>query len=85
MLSSPPHLVSSGSWTRPHRCSAFRRTGSWATPGHRGGAFKEIERKRMSLPADEISSLSRKAVFVRYADDWVLLFTGTEESVIRDK
>ncbi len=35
MLSSPPHLVSSGSWTRPHRCSAFRRTGSWATPGPR--------------------------------------------------
>ena len=47
--------------------------------------FKETERERMSLPSYEISSLPRKAIFVRYADDWVLLITGTKESATRYK
>ena len=47
--------------------------------------FKKFEQERMSLPSYEISSLPKKAVFARYADDWVLLITGTKESANRYK
>lgn len=39
--------------------------------------FKEMEKERLGLPSYEISSLAKRALFVRYADDWILAFTGT--------
>lgn len=48
--------------------------------------YKAIEQNRFKIPSYQIKSLSKSCVFTRYADDWVLTFTGNleEASKIRD-
>merc|ERR1711976_639364 len=49
------------------------------------GELKQLAKISKKLPTYELSSLPQKAVFTRYADDWVLCISGTKEDAIRIK
>lgn len=41
--------------------------------------FKAVRAHRNTIPSGKIEKLEKKAVYVRYADDWVLAITGTKK------
>jgi group II intron reverse transcriptase/maturase len=49
--------------------------------------FRESQLERLKMHSNKLTSLPKKAIFVRYADDWVLAFTGThgEAQLIKDR
>lgn len=47
--------------------------------------FLETRKKKMVTPSYDINTLQKKAVYTRYADDWVILFTGSESTSIEYK
>lgn len=47
--------------------------------------YAKIEKSRISQPSYTVSSLPKRACYVRYADDWVLTFTGTKAEAIEMK
>ena len=48
-------------------------------------SFRDIQQTRFKIPVYEINTLPKKAIYVRYADDWVLMFTGTQKEAIKNK
>lgn len=44
--------------------------------------IKSLIRNRNRIPSYSIESLPKKAIFSRYADDWVLLFTGSKKDAL---
>lgn len=47
--------------------------------------FQMTRKSKFTIPSYEISTLPKKAVYARYADDWVILFTGTQKLSIEFK
>jgi group II intron reverse transcriptase/maturase len=47
--------------------------------------FKEKQNQKFITPSYDISTLPKKSVYVRYADDWVLMFTGSQATTIEYK
>jgi hypothetical protein len=47
--------------------------------------LKQLAKISKKLPTYELSSLPKKAVFTRYAHNWVLCISGTKEDAIRIK
>lgn len=41
--------------------------------------YKAAQLKRLTIPSYKIETIPKRKLFVRYADDWVLLLTGTHE------
>ena len=47
--------------------------------------MKAIEVERMKYPSYDVNTLPKRAVYARYADDWVLLVTSTKEEAYEMK
>lgn len=47
--------------------------------------FQELRKASMSFPSYEIKTLPKSGVYARYADDWLLLISGTHEECIETR